>query len=196
MTAMKWTTAFTHSSVLAVLALSVGACSGPVDAPAAAAAAEPSSSAESVAAATQADSTCVNLLANVRNSIPHVGPAYGWVNVAMSLHREDPNWGVQYMYGYFVGSGTSTTLSGSGGELFSIRSTSNGQQPFSAVPKDVESLTWSIDANGVMSIYNNTWHFSMGQINFSCIGNMMTVHQPGWGVFTLTFTGYGGPATL
>jgi hypothetical protein len=112
----------------------------------------------------------------------------------MSLHRQDPNWGVQYADGSFHLEGT--TLTGEGRELFSIRSTANGTQPFSASTKDEEWVTWSMDPNGVMTIYNQTWHFSMGQINFGCAGNMMTAYAPGWGVFTITFNGYGGPVGI
>jgi hypothetical protein len=109
-----------------------------------------------------------------------------WVNVMLSQHREDANWGVQYSEG-FLAPGSGTTMTGSATEYFSIRR--NPTLPFTG---DAERLTWSMDDKGVLRVHNDSWNFDFDPIDFTCKGNIMTVYQPG-SVFSLTFGAFFTP---
>jgi hypothetical protein len=130
-----------------------------------------------------ADATCTSLVATVKSHLA----AGKFVNVMLSQHRQDANWGVQYSEGFLGGRGAMSY--GGATEYFSIRRNAS-QIPFSG---DAENLSWSLDQNGVLRIHNQSWNFDFAPIDFTCKGGMMTAYQPGSGVFTLTFGDYFDP---
>lgn len=126
----------------------------------------------------QADASCANLLASVSRRLD----ANQWINVYLSQHRQDSNWGVQYSAG-FLAPDVNGGFTGRGTEYFSIR-TNSSQIPFTG---DSESLNWTMNSNGVMNIHNDSWNFNFNPINFSCYGNLMSANIPGDSIFTLSF---------
>ena len=130
------------------------------------------------APAVQADARC----SDMSSHIPDPGQ---YVMVYLSMHREDPNWGVQYYEGSLHIEGqNSIYLSGGAKEYFSIRRTKD-DQPFD--PGGTEDISWTMDKDGVLHVHDNTWNFDLPPLHFTCVGNMMTVYRSGEGIYSLTF---------